>query len=66
MYGGDVNQFANNRDNDSTKHGSPGDPNGNDTNIAFNRHSGKEHSEDKRRRGFLLVKSSSVNTVAFT
>ena len=66
MYGGDVNRVANNNSDRGGGNGSPGDLDGNDVTTTHNRYSGKDDSEDRRRREFLLVKSSCVNVTTFT
>ena len=69
-YGGDINRVAQGNsgggDNDGgAGGGSPGDPNGNDNNIVNRRWGGHDYGDDKKRREFLLAKSSNINITAF-
>ena len=46
--------------------GSPGDPSGGDTNIVSKRWGGRDYGDDRKKREFLLVKSSNINITVFT
>lgn len=62
MSGGYFNQMASNRNGNG---GGLGEPDGNNTNSNDRRYNGKEEGDDKRRREFMLVKSSNISITLF-
>lgn len=71
VYGGEINRVAR-EDNgggdngDKDGGGSPGDPSGGDANIVSKRWGGRDYGDERKRREFLLVKSSNINITVFT
>ena len=70
IYGGDMNNLArenkgNGDGGESNGGGSPGDPNGNGSNTVHRRWNIRDDGDDRKRREFLLVKSSNINITIF-